>query len=297
MNSDSINANNFLIYLRKQNCIIPEDFIIKYYKLTKDNFVSISDCIDWLNVTRDNIVKTLKNSYNINIDFFEITYEEESNITKFGKQILNIKSNNKLFFKLTVDCFKKISMTSNSKIGKLTKTYFIEMERIVKDFSNKEMTRLQNENQKLKRNLNPIKISDKEGLYVWHYNDELKYRIGSGEELQRRINQHNSSHADDVFVDHYVETYCYKDFESIVLKFLDSKRYRKNKDFFDCDIKIIRMTIRTVNNLLLKINDNCQENNTLNNSKKTSKRTSKKTSKKISKKTSKKISKKTSKSL
>ena len=39
------------------------------------------------------------------------------------------------------------------------------------------MTRLQNENQKLKRNLNPIKISDKEGLYVWHYNDELKYRI------------------------------------------------------------------------------------------------------------------------
>jgi hypothetical protein len=90
---------------------------------------------------------------------------------------------------------------------------------------------------------------------------------------------------------------CYKDLESIVLKILETKRYRENKDFFDCDIKIIRMTIRTVNNLLLKINDNCQENNTLNNSKKTSKRTSKKTSKKISKKTSKKISKKTSKSL
>jgi hypothetical protein len=40
------------------------------------------------------------------MDYFEIDYEEESNITKFGKHILNIKSNNKHFFKLTVDCFK-----------------------------------------------------------------------------------------------------------------------------------------------------------------------------------------------
>jgi hypothetical protein len=37
-----------------------------------------------------------------------------------------------------------------------------------RDFSNKELIRLQNENAILKRNLNPINISDKEVLYVWH---------------------------------------------------------------------------------------------------------------------------------
>jgi len=69
--------------------------------------------------------------------------------------------------------------------------YYIEMERIVKDFSNQELQRLQNENAKLKRNLNPITVSNKEGLYVWHEDQILKYRIGSGEILKRRIKQHN----------------------------------------------------------------------------------------------------------
>jgi hypothetical protein len=101
-------------------------------------------------------------------------------------------------------------MSSNSPNGKLTKKYYIEMERIVKDFNNEEITRLQNENNKLKRIVNPKKISNEEGLYVWHYNDVLLYRIGSGKELQRRIDQHDSSHADDVYVDYEVVTGCYK---------------------------------------------------------------------------------------
>ena len=71
-------------------------------------------------------------------------------------------------------------------------------------------------------------MSEKEGLYVWHENQILKYRIGSGEILKRRIKQHNSSHADNIIVDYCLET--------LVLKILDTRRYRENKDFFDCDI-------------------------------------------------------------
>jgi hypothetical protein len=58
MNSDFNNAKSFVSFLIKQKCIIPEIFITKYYNLTNDNFVSLSDCIDWLNVTRDNIMRT-----------------------------------------------------------------------------------------------------------------------------------------------------------------------------------------------------------------------------------------------
>jgi len=108
-------------------------------------------------------------------------------------------------------------MSSNSKIGKMTKQYFMEMERIVKDFSNKELVRLQNENDKLKRNMNPIKISKKEGLYVWHEDNILIFRIGSDEDLERRIRQHNSSHADNIIINYYLETICYKDLETIIL--------------------------------------------------------------------------------
>ena len=239
-------------------------------------------------------MKTLKTSYKKNTDYFEITLDEEINLTKIYKKTLNKKNYNKKYFKLTTDCFKQIAMSSNSEIGKLTKKYYIEMERIVKDFSNQELQRLQNENAKLKRNLNPITISKKEGLYMQHENSILKYRIGSGEILRRRIKQHNSSHSDNIIVDYCLETTCYKDLESIVLKILDTKRYREDKDFFDCDIKIIKKAINKANKLLLEFRDNCDENKIANISKtnKIIKKTSKTQTKKISKKFSKKTSKK-----
>ena len=279
MNSE---IKNFIFFLRKQKCIIPEKIIINFYIITKNNFISLSDCVLWLNISRDNIVKTLKKSYEENIDYFYIDREEELNLIQIAQEQFKNISNNKKYIKLTIECFKKISMNSNSKNGRLTKEYYIEMERIVKDFSNQELQRLQNENNKLKRNLNPIKISDKEGLYVWHENDILIYRIGSGEILNRRIKQHNSSHADNIIVDHYVETNCYRDLELIVLNILDNKRYRVNKDFFDCDIRIIKKVINKVKNLLLEFRDNCDENKikNINKTKKIIKKTSKNNSKK-----------------
>ena len=78
--------------------------------------------------------------------------------------------------------------------------------------------------------------------------------------LKRRIKQHNSSHVDNIIVDYCLETSCYKDLESIVLKILDTKRYRQDKDFFDCDINIIKKAINKSNKLLLEFRDNCDEN-------------------------------------
>lgn len=258
----------------KQKCNVPKDFLKKYFILTRDDYISFSDSIFWLNVERDNLVKTLINSYKKDVDYFQISKDENNQLLKLYFDALKEKNNRRKYYKLTTECFKRISMGSNSKVGKMTKQYYIEMERIVKDFSNKEMIRLENENAKLKRNLNPIKISEKEGIYVWHENDILKYRIGSGEILRRRIKQHNSSHADNIIVDYCLETNCYKDLELIIIKILDNKRYRENKDFFDCDLKIIKKAILKTNNLLLEFRDNCDKNkflNTNNNNKTTKK--------------------------
>jgi hypothetical protein len=266
---------NFTNFLEKQKCKVPKDFIKKYFILTIDSFVSFSDCLYWLNVERDNLVKTLKSAYKEGIDYFEIKVDEDNKLIKLNFSVNKRINNRRKYYKLTTDCFKKISMSSNSKMGMLTKTYYMEMERIVKDFSNYEMSRLQNENNKLKRIVNPKKISNEEGLYVWHYNDDLKYRIGSGKELQKRINQHDSSHPDDVKVDIEVNTGCYKVLESIVLKILDEKRYRNDKDFFVCDIKEIRKIVKSINDLLKDMRTGCKTNDT-----DTIKQTSKKSNKK-----------------
>ena len=89
MNSNLKNAKNFVFFLRKQKCIIPENFITKYYNLTKDNFVSLSDCIDWLDVTRNNILKTLRKTYNNNMDYFEIDYKNVTDLDDFEHLLMN----------------------------------------------------------------------------------------------------------------------------------------------------------------------------------------------------------------
>ena len=59
--------------LKKQLPMEAKDsfFIKKYFILTMDIFVSFSDCLYWLNVERDNLIKTLKNTYKEGIDYFE----------------------------------------------------------------------------------------------------------------------------------------------------------------------------------------------------------------------------------
>lgn len=277
---------NFKLFLQRNNCSIPSDFITNYYLLTKNNFVSLIDCVYWLKISRDAIVKTIKRSYKKDIDYIEISKEEELEISILNKKYFEIQSNKRLYYKLTVDCFKKISMSSNSKVGKMVQNYYIAMEEIVKNYANQEMTRLENEVQKLKRNLKPVQFYESDCIYVWHYNDDLVYRIGSSKDLTRRIKEHNYSHPDNVTVDFKLKTNCYKDLEHLVLRILDDKRHRKDRDFFDCDIKIIRKTVKQINNLLTELRNKCKVDDNLKKiSKKTSKQQSKKTSKQQSKKT------------
>jgi hypothetical protein len=63
---------NCIKFVKKNKCIISEEFIVNYYILTIENFISLS---------------------------------EENDITKINKEALLIKSNNKKYYKITTDCF------------------------------------------------------------------------------------------------------------------------------------------------------------------------------------------------
>ena len=168
----------FSKFLKKQKCSIPKDFIIMFYKLTLDDFILLDDLVVWLNITRDGIMKTLKKSYIENKDYFSITKDEGNELSKL-KSDANLRNNishkavKREYYKITDKCFKQISMSSNSKNGKLVKEYYIEMERIVKEF----YKMIYKENKTLKNNQKKPNIPNEEGVYVWHYGDELRYRI------------------------------------------------------------------------------------------------------------------------
>jgi hypothetical protein len=84
--------NNFTKFLNKQKCIVPTEFIKKYFVLTMENFVSFSDCFLWLEIERDNLLKTIKGTYKEGVDYFEISVEEDNKIIKFNLSVNKVNS-------------------------------------------------------------------------------------------------------------------------------------------------------------------------------------------------------------
>lgn len=41
----NLEIKNFKIFLQKHKCVVPIEFITKYYILTKNNFISLIDCV------------------------------------------------------------------------------------------------------------------------------------------------------------------------------------------------------------------------------------------------------------
>ena len=96
-----------------------------YFILTRNDFISFSDTIYWINVERDNLVKTLNKRYKEGKDYFIINKNEDDKLIKLNFNAINNKCNRRKYYKLTIDCFKKIAINSNSKNGRLIKQYHL----------------------------------------------------------------------------------------------------------------------------------------------------------------------------
>jgi hypothetical protein len=71
----------FLNFLKKNKVKISTKFLLSYFTLTNQPFVSITDLIMWLGISRDTAIKTLYKSYKLNEDYLEILQGEEIEIT------------------------------------------------------------------------------------------------------------------------------------------------------------------------------------------------------------------------
>ncbi len=237
-------------YLKKfssvSNKFIDDFFGLFDENTDDDDFVINIDFIStWLGILRGNIKKTLTESYRKNIDY-KITETKSTTAGRPSERIL-----------LTPDCFKRICMLTKSPKGEEVRSYYIQLEKHLDKYKDNIINDLRSRIKVLEGDLKPLEIPKDHGvIYVLKTdnNIELKdiYKIGSTTDFKSRLLTHQSSHADNVKVEHIYKTTNVKGVERCLKTVLQERQYRKRKEFYQIDIEDLK-----------KIIDNCGETITL----------------------------------
>jgi len=298
----------------KSNEKLPNSFIKEYYIFTAGKYISVSEFIIWLGITRNTFIETLLAKFKKNQDYFIVNYEDEMKELKITSQSNYKKRLTQKYYLITTNCFKEYCTRSLTNKGNLVRKYYFKLDELFKEFHLEYIEKSDIENKKLLNNQkkNYKKILGESGIYVWVNSEKNigKFRIGCTDNVYGRINQHNSSNVNKINVKIIVYTNYYKVFEELLKIYLEKYLYRG--EFYKCDISVIEKNIKSIVNFLKKTKNDCGFKNkpiekfyktnkskydikTKTLKKKSSKQTNKKSSKKISKQSSKKSTKKISK--
>ena len=225
--------------------IIKEDYIERYNEFLIDSEI----LRDWLKISNRQIFNnTIKRSYKKNFDY---------KIEKIKKSSGSGGSNFEVIT-LTPEASKKISLSTNSIMGRQVQQYFLDLEVALYKYKNyiidgmiKKISQLEN-NQKPKINVN------KKIIYVFRaLNTDLTlYKIGKTINSKTRFSKHNSPMANDLEILFQYETENIDQVELCIKSYMKEAKYRKYKEIYQVDINIIKRAIKDCDLKINEYNDN-----------------------------------------
>ncbi len=226
------------------NSNIKKSFINDFFEIIREDYFELSDKFLissnklqlWLNITsRKDFHDTIKRSYIVNIDYI---------ITK--PNVKGIGKNNEKIYMLTPDCAKMILQSTKSKKGTEVRRYFIEIEKMLYKYKDLIIKNLTDELKIIKNNIKPKLSNKKNKIYVFKaLNTDLTlYKIGRAKDLKTRLKSHNSPLANDLEVIYEYETENLKQVEECLKAQMKHAQYRKYKEVYQIDIKIIENFIK-----------------------------------------------------
>lgn len=249
-----------------KNSTISKTFIDDFYEIIREDYFDISNQFlissnklqIWLNISsRKDFHDTIKRSYKINIDYI---------ITKPNNK--GIGKNNEKIYMLTPDCAKMILQSTKSKKGVEVRRYFIEIEKMLYKYKDIIIKNLSNELNLVKNNQKPKIDNNKNKIYVFKaLNTNLTlHKIGRTKNLKNRLKSYNSGLANDLQLIYEYETENVEQVEQCVKSLIKAAQYRKYKEVYEIDLKIIRRFIKRCDkdiNIVKKIINSKVENDKL----------------------------------
>ncbi len=239
----------FADFLKKYSTI-PNSFIDDFFTFYKQNTNEDDIIIDldlvakWLQIQKFNLKKTLIRSYIKNVDYTV----KKNKLTTAGRPSETIL--------ISISCFKRICMNSNTEKGGEVRKYYEQIETLLNKYKDHIIESLQKKVGILENNQKP-KHNPKKGVIYFirsHLEPENVFKLGKSKKFKTRYLTHNSSHSDDLEIVLIFESDYIGDVEDCMKVALRSKQYRKRKEIYHTDVDTLKSVLKTCDKLITKIN-------------------------------------------
>jgi len=221
----------FSDFLKKYSTI-PNQFIDDFFKIIKnyddfDNlfYIYLDNVSKWVNQKKSNIKRTLIKNFSKNVD-----YSIEKIEIGRGKPKENIL--------LKSSTFKKLCMMLNNKKAKEVREYFLKVEETLDKYKDYIINSLKTQVKQMDTSLKSRKKPSKGVIYGFEITDNNRkfIKIGKSKDLKKRMQQHNSSHADKIDVEFIFETDNFSEVEGCIKQIMKKYQYRKGKEVYEVSI-------------------------------------------------------------
>lgn len=248
MNSqEPIKLQDFLKTYTTINSKFIDDFFGLYDINTSDSdfVIDLDKVVKWLKTLKKHIKKTLIESYSENLDYKIKVLPPKGR----GRPVEEIT--------LTPTCFKRLCMMSRTEKAEEVRTYFIQLEAYMDKYKSHIINALQKKIAKIEGELKPIPEIKKGGvIYVLKTKDaDNIFKIGRSKNFENRLKTHQSSHSNKIEIAFVFETDDIESVENCMKGLLKDKQYRKNKEFYEIDLEILRSLIESCNCMNMMISN------------------------------------------
>ena len=224
-----------------------------------EHTVNLEFISTWLAVRKGNLLKTLRASYKLGIDYIIST--PPPNTRGRGMRTHRIVM-------LTPDCFKTLCMQSRSQQADNVRAYFIAVEKTLFRYRAEIVDGMQRRIEQLENNQRPLDPSLKRTgvVYVIRAAEHVtaqklgrngkvneRIKLGYTGDLATRLRSHGSARADALEVLYVYKTDNMVAVEACAKGALKGKQYRKYKEVYEADVDAIKMVIEGCGQLVSKV--------------------------------------------
>ena len=157
-------------------------------KINHEFNINLEKLATWLEVDFDKLKNTLIKSY---IKYTDYIINEVPTLQKGCKK--------KVFF-INGETFRKISMKSKSNKGNEVREYYIELEKMIDKYKDYLIEYFEGKTKKLLNNQKETPNPKKGVIYILKtdLSEDNIFKLGKSKSFKKRMENHNSSHADDI---------------------------------------------------------------------------------------------------
>jgi hypothetical protein len=244
-----------------QRSTISKKFLNDFFNIAgeryRDNVISVKFdiVVEWLGVQKNHLKRLLVDNFKKDVDYTE----EKVKVMNKNRRGANYVSK----ILITPDCFKDICMLSQTAKAKEVRIYYKTVEKLLMDYYEDIQKTLEKELGLLKQNQKQKNDPNGGHVYILEAQNTTQkdmFKIGNSEDLKKRFRTYNTGNANDIKPLFIMKVNDIIGVEICIKNIAKKYQYRKNKEVYNIDFKMLQSMYKKCKNFMECANDMYNKN-------------------------------------